>query len=90
MLRSPGAKVVPRGRTLPAMESAAPAPFLEVPEASLWSARTASLMIRAFVGVMAASPQPSRFRLTRCWKPRNERPGRNRLIDGEAEKFTHR
>ena len=29
----PGTKVVPRGRTLPAMESAAPPPFLEVPEA---------------------------------------------------------
>jgi hypothetical protein len=38
------------------MESAAPSPFLEVPDTSLWSARTASLMIRAFVGVMAASP----------------------------------
>ena len=29
----PGTKVVPRGRTLLAMESAAPSPFLEVPEA---------------------------------------------------------
>jgi superfamily II DNA or RNA helicase/diadenosine tetraphosphate (Ap4A) HIT family hydrolase/HKD family nuclease len=29
----PRTKVVPRGRTLPAMESAAPSPFLEVPEA---------------------------------------------------------
>jgi superfamily II DNA or RNA helicase/diadenosine tetraphosphate (Ap4A) HIT family hydrolase/HKD family nuclease/SOS-response transcriptional repressor LexA len=29
----PRTKVVPRGRTLPAMESAAPSPFLELPEA---------------------------------------------------------
>jgi hypothetical protein len=29
----PRTKVVPWGRTLPAMESAAPSPFLEIPEA---------------------------------------------------------
>jgi hypothetical protein len=41
----PRTKGVPRGRTLPAMESAAPSPFLEVPEAEWVCANTLAFAI---------------------------------------------